>query len=325
MTTMHEAVAVTAELQPPRAFDDACRMVVDYLAATIPMGAWAVTRVVDDRQTLLVAAGTRYGLGPGATMPWSSAPCRPMVAGDTPRIAPDARVVDGLAGPIAALASHSIEVGAYVGTPIVRADGRLFGTVCGLDPEPRDDLVGHEGLLDLLSSLLSAVLDADVAATECARALEHAVTDSETDALTGLLNRRGWDRWLAREDDRFRRFGDPASVVMLDLDQLKAVNDTQGHAMGDRYLRATARALRAALRGSDALARLGGDEFAMVVRAGPDDARRLVDRLQKGLEQAGVLGSFGIAPYSVVTGFPGACAAADEAMYENKRRRRAAR
>ena len=326
VSTSPRGVAVVESLHPPRAFDAASRMVVDYLARVAPMGMWAVTRVVDEVQTMLVTADTRYGLVAGTEFPWSMSLCRTMVAGTTPRVAPDTRAVPELVGTVSAAAAQSVEIGAYVGTPIVRPDGELFGTVCGLNPDPlTEDLTVHEALLDLLSSLLSSVLEADVAATESARALELAVTDSETDVLTGLLNRRGWDRWLAREEDRFRRFGDPASVVMLDLDLLKRVNDTEGHDAGDRYIQAAGHALRNSLRGGDALARLGGDEFAMVVRATPDNARRLVDRLQSALEAAGVMGSFGFAPYSVVTGFPGACAAADAAMYENKTARRAAR
>ena len=325
--TAEAATTLSPTLAPPRAFDEASRMVVDYLARTMPMGVWAVTRVSGAHQTVLVSADGAYGfVGPGAEFPWSTSMCRTMAAGETPRVAPDVRAVPGLAAASTAADAQSVPVGAYVGTPIVHPDGRLFGTVCGYDPAPQPrELAEQEPLLDLLSSLLSSVLEADVAATESARALEEAVAESETDALTGLLNRRGWDRWLAREEQRFRRFGDPASVVMLDLDQLKLVNDTQGHDAGDEHLQVAAETLRNALRHADALARLGGDEFGMVVRAGPEDARRLVERLESDLEAAGVLGSFGYAPYRVVTGFPEACAAADTAMYENKRLRRVAR
>ena len=320
-------VPVAPALRPPKAFDTASRMVVDYLATIAPMGAWAVTRVVDEQQTMLVTADSRYGfVVPGASFPWSTSMCRLMALESIPRIVPDTHALPAMAGALAATAAQSIEIGAYVGTPIVRPDGELFGTVCGYNPEPVPDAFdGHEALLDLLSSLLSSVLEADTAATEAARALERATVDSETDALTGLLNRRGWERWLEREDDRHRRFGDPASVVMLDLDLLKQVNDTQGHDAGDRYIRAAADTLRTTTRQADALARLGGDEFAMVVHCGPDDAVDLVAQLEVALEKAGVLGSFGFAPYSVVSGFPGAVAAADAAMYRNKRSRRASR
>ena len=316
--------AVSPALLPARAFDDAARLVVDYLSDVAPMGAWAVTRVTGGRQTVLVAADAAYGfLDPGASFPWARSFCRPMVAGESPRLVPETAAEPELAQALRAVAEQSVDVHAYVGTPIVRSDGSLFGTVCGFGQEPGlpDALVGAEALLDLLSSLLSSVLDADSAATDAARAAERAVEESETDPLTGLLNRRGWDRWVEREEERWRRFGDPASVVVLDLDLLKEVNDAEGHAAGDRYIQATARALRGVLPGSGALARLGGDEFAMVLCDDVDRARETVGRLEAALDAAGVLGSFGFAPYRIVSGFPGAVAEADAAMYAAKRRR----
>ncbi|MDL5158688.1 GGDEF domain-containing protein [Actinomycetospora termitidis] len=324
MRTRSAQVAV--ELTPQKAFDAACRMVVDFLAATVPMGVWAVSRVVGRRQTMLVTADTAYGLRPGAEVAWSTSLCRTMSLGTTPRVVPDTALVPDLAAAVGAQAAHAVRVGAYVGTPIVRPDGSLFGTVVGLNPDPLPaEFLRHESLLDLLSSLLSSVLEADGAAVESARALERAVSDAETDALTGLLNRRGWQRWLAREEERFRRFGDPASVVMVDLDGLKTVNDTEGHDAGDRHLRRTATALLGAVRAGDPLARLGGDEFGLVASVGADDAARLADRLQAVLVDAGVPCSVGVAPFRVDGGFAAAVAAADAAMYENKRARQAFR
>ncbi|GLZ45901.1 GGDEF domain-containing protein [Actinomycetospora sp. NBRC 106375] len=322
MTTTQD-LRVAAGLAPPRAFDAACRMVVDYLAQVVPLDAWAVTRVADGQQTMLVTADAGYGLAPGLSAPWTASMCQYMVAGTAPRIVPDTRDVPDLERIASEAAAQGMDVGTYVGTPIVTGDGALFGTVVGMNREPVDPrLVDQEPLLDLLSSLLSSVLEADTAAVDSARALERAVSDAETDALTSLLNRRGWERWLAREDDRFRRFGDPASVVMLDLDGLKEVNDTEGHDAGDRHLRHCAAVLRSTIRSTDPLARLGGDEFALVAQVGTEDAERLVLRLRDALDTAGVPCSIGTAPFTVGGGFPGACADADALMYENKRARR---
>ena len=321
---MHANAQVAAELAPPRAFDQAGRMVVDYLADAVPMGAWAVSRVAGDRQTMLVTADRTYGLGPGAETAWSTSLCRMMASGATPRIVPDTAAVPTLAAALEAQAASSVRVGAYVGTPIVAAGGELFGTVVGLHPDPLPaTFLEHEGVLDLLSSLLSSVLDADGAAVRAARELERATSEAETDALTGLLNRRGWERWLAREEERFRRFGDPACVVMMDLDGLKRVNDTEGHDAGDAYLRRTADSLRSVTRRGDPVARLGGDEFAMVATVGPEDAGPLVARLQDALDAGGTPCSAGVAHVGVMRGFADAVAEADAAMYEDKRARRA--
>jgi diguanylate cyclase (GGDEF)-like protein len=323
VVTSTQDLRIAAELAPPRAFDAACRMVVDYLARIVPLDAWAVTRVADGRQTMLVTADSAYGLEPGVSAAWTDSMCQYMVAGTTPRIVPDTRAIPDLERIACTAAEQGIEVGTYVGTPIVTGDGSLFGTVVGMNREPvTTTLDDQEPLLDLLSSLLSSVLEADSAAVDTARALERAVSDAETDPLTGLLNRRGWERWLAREDERFRRFGDPASVVMLDSDGLKTVNDTEGHDAGDRHLRHTAAVLRSAIRSTDPLARLGGDEFALVVQVGVEDAEGLVLRLREALDDSGVPCSLGTAPFTVSDGFPGACAAADAAMYADKRARR---
>lgn len=87
---------------------------------------------------------------------------------------------------------------------------------------------------------------------------------AETDALTGLGNRRALEEALAREQARLRRGGEPFSLIYIDLDGFKAVNDRHGHAFGDRLLRDIAAHLRAFFREMDFIARLGGDEFAIL-------------------------------------------------------------
>lgn len=317
-------IQVATHLLPVRRFDEACDLVVEYLARIAPMGLWAVCRVHDDDQTLLSVNGSAYSVQEGDVFPYSTSFCRSMVTGAAPRVAPDVTRVPEYA---ATAAASTLSVNAYVGTPIVDPAGRLFGTVCGLDPEEQpESLADLQPLLDLLSSLLSAVLAGDLHATTAARELEQARVDADTDPLTGLLNRRGWDRYLEREEERFRRFGDPACVVVIDLDQLKVVNDTGGHDAGDRYIRRAAEVLRATFREGDVLARLGGDEFGVVVvGATRDTGLELVGRAERSMEEAGVAGSFGLAPYTVVSGFPAAWQEADSAMYAMKRMRRGGR
>ncbi|HEX7168649.1 MAG TPA: GGDEF domain-containing protein [Acidimicrobiales bacterium] len=105
-------------------------------------------------------------------------------------------------------------------------------------------------------------------AAHCVReSTHHLRTLAFIDALTGLPNRRAFDDDLAREVSRSRRHGDPLSVAIVDIDGLKSVNDTQGHAAGDEALRSVATLLRSALRHEDVAYRIGGDEFAILFPA----------------------------------------------------------
>lgn len=88
---------------------------------------------------------------------------------------------------------------------------------------------------------------------------------SSRDALTGLANRRQFELTLMREIDRVARMGVPALVLMADIDHFKKVNDTHGHAVGDKVLRAVAECLLDCVRPMDTVARIGGEEFAVIL------------------------------------------------------------
>ena len=107
---------------------------------------------------------------------------------------------------------------------------------------------------------------------EAARQREHLRAQAATDGLTGLLNHRGSQERLRREIDAAAAAGRPLSVVVLDLDHFKRINDTQGHAEGDRALAAAAAKLRSVTRDGDAVGRLGGEEFVLVLPGVAADA-----------------------------------------------------
>ena len=105
------------------------------------------------------------------------------------------------------------------------------------------------------------------------------------DALTGLLNRRAFDSMLREEVLRSRRFNHPLSLVIVDLDHFKAVNDTHGHPAGDAVLVEASRRLEAEVRGIDRVARIGGEEFAILLMETPENeafivAQRLVANMK---------------------------------------------
>jgi diguanylate cyclase len=107
---------------------------------------------------------------------------------------------------------------------------------------------------------------------------------ARTDPLTGLLNRRGLEEALERETARVRRTGGSVSLVLIDLDRFKILNDTRGHAAGDAALRDIGDLLNRGLRTNDVAGRWGGDEFAVVFAGLPEDfARDVIDRLRSTL------------------------------------------
>lgn len=140
------------------------------------------------------------------------------------------------------------------------------------------------------------------------------------DPLTGALNRRAYDEGAGLES-LGGRFG---TAVMLDMDNLKVVNDTEGHAAGDELLRRLAETLRRCARPLDRVYRWGGDEFLLLVPAAPPE--EVVPRVREALRAVPELeASLGAARFSGTEDLPAAIKHADRAMYEEKARNRSAR
>ncbi|MDB6002590.1 MAG: diguanylate cyclase [Rhizobacter sp.] len=113
---------------------------------------------------------------------------------------------------------------------------------------------------------------------------------SSKDALTGLANRRQFESVLDREIDRVARAGEPALVLMVDIDHFKRVNDAFGHSAGDAVLRAVAEALRDGVRPMDTVARFGGEEFAVILpNCHPGFGQAVAERLLRLVESRSVV------------------------------------
>lgn len=171
----------------------------------------------------------------------------------------------------------------------------------------------------VVATLLAIESNALRASEEAARAER----ESTTDELTGVANARAWWRTLAREADRCELEEVAAVVAVVDLDELKAVNDARGHLAGDELLREAARALQKAVRPHDTIARVGGDEFGvLVVDPNPPGAETLTERLRTQLDAHGVRASVGASMFHPGERINEAYHRADLAMYDAKARNR---
>lgn len=172
--------------------------------------------------------------------------------------------------------------------------------------------------------LLAAVLDSEVSRMIAENTARGALEIANRDPATGLGNRRAWMNTLHVEAGRTVRSGRPLTVVILDIDGLKAVNDLHGHAAGDELIARTAAALISTRRSTDQVCRLGGDEFGITA---PDTsaaaAALLASRIRACLEDRGVRISLGWA-VSGGRDVEDLWQRADAAMYADKRLRRSA-
>jgi len=196
-----------------------------------------------------------------------------------------------------------------------------------------------DSLMHSFSRMLGTIEQQASDVNEYARRLDTAYKELEStsaqlkefsfkDEVTGLYNRRFFSIRLEEEVSRYRRFNHPVSVVLLDLDGFKAVNDDLGHGAGDETLRAMAEILLKQSRGINVICRYGGDEFAvLLVETSKGGARLYADRIRYVLSTwtfahgRRVTASFGIAslPEDVAPAAEELIRAADEALYAAKR------
>lgn len=278
---------------------------------------------------LLIAVYVCYiSTRPGLDLPWVSM-CLALAAGGSvvgaailwrfaapPRsAAPPARLPSpgGMAGPIAAPPERD------------------------LGPDHVPDAM--DSFMDAFSHALGGIEQQTEEINHYAAKLDSAYKEIETssaqlkefsfkDDVTGLYNRRFFSIRLEEEVSRYRRFNHPVSVVLLDLDGFKAVNDELGHAAGDETLRGMAEILLKHSRGINVISRYGGDEFAvLLVETSKAGARLYADRIRYVLPTyrfahgRRITASFGIAslPEDVAPGPDELIQAADEALYAAKR------
>jgi diguanylate cyclase len=204
--------------------------------------------------------------------------------------------------------------------PLIAAGDVAVGVLKVLSNQPAAFGEEDADTIDLLSSIIAAAINH-------ANLFVETFIESRHDALTKLGNRRAFDDCLGTLVEESRARESAIALMMIDLDGLKAINDTLGHAFGDDTLRRFADAMRFSARLSDSTFRLGGDEFAILMpRCTEQEAARVADRISKTLEDRGISGcrfSFGVAQLEGNETHEAFVVRADGRMYAMKRARKA--
>ena len=295
-------------------FAGASREVLSFLHQRIGMDLWMVSRADNEDSVVLAAEDHGYGVRSGDVFRWADTFCSRMVRGEGPRVAP--RTADVPAYAALPLAGE-LPVGAYVGVPLVDGEGKLFGTLCGINPQPMpSSIVDEQPMVEVFADMLSGLLSAELNTNALTREAEAARSEALTDDLTGLANRRGWEQALAAEEERCRRYGATACVVAIELDGL------QSPAASDARQRALVRAgqaLRQTVRKPDTLARLEDDRFVVLgVECTTAEAMALLRRLEQGLQSAELSAALGMAMRNRSSGLFETYDRAIDAMVEHR-------
>lgn len=312
-------------LAPYPGFAIAADAAVRHLHAQLGMELWLVVHLEDDEAVVVASAGPWDGLmPPGTRVPWNAAFCSRMVARAGPVCAPDVLGVPAYA-PLAAGVFGRVR--SYVGVPLEGEDRQLFGTLSAVSSARQPaTLTSSMPAVQVAGQLLSTIVAREQVAQARSADAAAAYALAQRDQLTGLCNRRGWVSALEHEQSRCDRYGSSAGVLVLDLDDLKRINDTGGHAAGDELIALCAEVLRVTSRPGDTVARTGGDEFAVLaVECDERSLRALMARLRRQLRAAGVRASAGCATNRPGEHLTDTWKRADAAMYEDKRRRGARR
>jgi diguanylate cyclase (GGDEF)-like protein len=295
-------------------FAGASREVLSFLHQRIGMDLWMVTRADNEDWVVLTAEDHGYGVKQGDVFRWADTFCSRMVRDEGPRIAPRVAEVPAYA---ALPFNRELPIGAYVGVPLVDGEGRVFGTLCGLNPEPMPPaIVEEQPMVEVFADMLSGLLSAELHTSALAREAEAARSEALTDPLTGLANRRGWEVALAAEEERCRRYGATACVVAVELDGLKA---PAAREVCQAVLVRAAQALRQTVRKPDTLAHLDEDRFFVLgVECTTAEAMALLRRLEHGVQAAELSAALGMAMRNRSSGLFDTYERAIEAMVEHR-------
>src|SRR6476661_1977644 len=290
--------AVNTTLEPPRIAE----LIVERAATWVPAPCWAVVCAdLSGQLSVLADRGLTPDMGPAvyAIAGWVMSHGQEFVAAD---LRQDARVQDPF-------------VGAVMAFPL-SCRGRRVGAIVGLDrlPSSREPRLAPSMLRQV-----RVLLEPASVALDNALILKRAEALSVTDDLTHLYNSRYLNMVLRKETKRASRNGRPLSLLFVDLDGFKGVNDTHGHLCGSRALVEVAAVIRGSARETDVVARFGGDEFALVLPdTGKEGAFAVGERVRARIAAHRFLAGDGLDIHLTVSvgvaTLPDVAASADELM-----------
>jgi diguanylate cyclase (GGDEF)-like protein len=290
--------AVSATLEPEKLAD----LIVDRAASWIPAPCWAVVSSdLSGQLSVLAERGLMPDMGPAvyAIAGWVMQRGEEFVTADLRR---DDRVQDQ-------------SVATVIAFPL-SCRGRRLGAIIGVDRAPSSRA---PQLAPAVLRALRILLEPASVALDNALILKRAEALSVTDDLTHLYNSRYLNQVLRRETKRASRSGRPLSLLFIDLDGFKAINDRHGHLCGSRALVEAAAVIRGSARETDVVSRFGGDEFALVLPdTGADGAHAVGERIRERIAAHQFLAGDGFdihltASVGVAT-LPDAAASAEELM-----------
>lgn len=247
---------------PEQPFENVVSLVQEILQVPI----CAVSLVDKDRQWFKA----RRGLANSETAR-NIAFCSEAIKRDVPLIIPETHTSQNFK-------SNPLVVGepyirSYLGVPLKTPEGYVVGTLCAIDTRPRE-FIGSE--LSVLERFAKVVVD-ELELRQIA----------STDFLTGAMARRAWFEAASSEAQRASRYRRPLSVLIMDIDRFKGINDKFGHPVGDQVIECVARTVMASLRTSDIFGRYGGEEFVLALpETDCRDAYVLAERLRKAVKEA---------------------------------------